>query len=94
MPTSGQPLLRPKPPGVLWEAVLSARKILADQRRQPPGPVVTEAREALLGALEEYAASLAAAGRPIPYLLGDELRVQRRTVRPRSRFGQDSSVNW
>jgi hypothetical protein len=81
MPTSVQLQSRANTPGALWEAVLRARRVLADQRLDPPGPFVTEAREGLLDALEEYAESLVAAGRPIPYLLRDELRIQQRTVR-------------
>jgi hypothetical protein len=81
MPTPVQPVIRPKPPGALWDAVLSARQVLEGQRRQPIGPGVTEARKALLRALEAYAASLAADGRPIPYSLRDQLCIQRRTLR-------------
>jgi hypothetical protein len=37
----------------------------------------TPARRALLGALEDYAAGLASAGRPIPYGMRDELAIHR-----------------
>ena len=82
MPTSVQFGSQPIAPGALWAAVLHARRVLADQRRQPAGPSVTAAREGLLDALEAYATSLVATGRPIPHLLQHELRIQRRTVRP------------
>jgi hypothetical protein len=38
----------------------------------------TPARWALLSALEEYAAGLASAGRPMPYRMRDELAIHRR----------------
>src|SRR5438105_3058198 len=82
MPTPVQFGSQMTDPGALWAAVLRARRVLADQRRQPAGRSVTAAREGLLDALEAYAASLVAAGRPIPHLLQHELRIQRRTVRP------------
>src|SRR6476619_258732 len=84
MPTPVQPLSRSNTPGALWEAVLLARRVLADQRRQPLDPLVTRSRDGLLDALEAYAARLVRTGRPIPYLLRDELRIQERTLRPLS----------
>lgn len=41
---------------------------------------VTTARAALLGALEAYAAGLAAVGQPLPYKLRDELFLHRQLV--------------
>jgi hypothetical protein len=82
MPTPVQPTSRPDTPRALWDAVLRARRVLDDRRREPPGPLLTGAREVLLDALEAYTASLEKAGRPIPYLLREELRIQQRTVRP------------
>jgi hypothetical protein len=84
MRTPVQPLSRSKTPSALWEAVVSARRVLADRRRLPPDPLLTPAREALLGALEGYAASLVRSGRPIPCILRDGLRIQERTLRPLS----------
>jgi hypothetical protein len=50
--------------------------------------VMTPAREALLAALEAYAAGLTTAGQPLPYRLRDELFLHRRlaqsSVRPGS----------
>src|SRR3954465_14562597 len=93
MQTPVQPLSRSNTPGALWEAVLSARRVLADRRRLPPDPLLTAARETLLGALEDYAASLVRSGRPIHYLLRDELRIQERTLRPLSRTEGRSSAS-
>jgi hypothetical protein len=82
MPTLVQPLFSSNTPGALWEAVLSARRVVVERRRLPFDPLLAGAREALLDALEAYAAGLVRSGRPIPYLLRDELRIQERTVRP------------
>jgi hypothetical protein len=82
MQTPVRPVSGSNTPGALWEAVLSARGVVADRRRLPPDPLLAGAREALLDALEAYAASLVRSGRPVPYVLRDELRIQERTLRP------------
>ena len=63
----------------LWNEVVRARTALASQRRLPIGNASSEARADLLSALEAYAVSLTDHGRPIPYTLRDELRLQRLT---------------
>ncbi len=63
----------------LWSEVVKARTALASQRRLPIGNASSVARADLLYALEAYAVSLTENGRPIPYALRDELRLQRLT---------------
>lgn len=71
-------------PAILWTEVVRAREALALQRQQPQGPSVPEARIELLYALEAYVESLEHLGRPIPYAIRDELRIQQLTC-PRDR---------
>lgn len=63
----------------LWDAVVSARATLAHERRLSQRSLELKARLALLDALEAYVASLDERGRPVPYALRDELRLQRLT---------------
>lgn len=93
MPTPGHPVvpliaaggtrLRGTPVA-LWDAVVRARVVLAHQRQLPQSWSVSLARTDLLSALEAYVESLDERGRPIPYAIRDELRLQRLTCRPRS----------
>jgi hypothetical protein len=85
----------------LWEAVLSARAVWAHERLLPQRGSEPNARLALLDALEAYVKSLDERGRPVPYALRDELRLQRLTcrssrhVRPmttREELGHEHSV--
>lgn len=71
-----QPMMAPR---LLWAAVLSARAALALQRQASPSPAMAAARSELLRALEAYVACLVARGRPVPYAMRDELRLQRLT---------------
>jgi hypothetical protein len=64
---------------VLWNQVIQAREAVAKQRHLPAGASGSDARMELLSALEAYVASLLSRGRPIPYVLRDELRLQRLT---------------
>lgn len=61
--------------GALLEDVIGARQDVAEQRGLRPNqkPDGLAARSKLLAALEAYAKALAAAGRPLPYRLRDEL---------------------
>lgn len=63
----------------LWDQVVEARGLVASQRHLPVDRSFVGARVELLVALEAYAASLASHGRPIPYALRDDLRLQRLT---------------
>lgn len=65
----------------LWEAVLSARAVWAQERHLPQRGLEPAARLALLDALEAYVKSLDERGHPVPYALRDELRLQRLTCR-------------
>jgi hypothetical protein len=68
-------------PTVLWEEVIRARAALADERQLTQGSAAA-ARAELLRALEAYVECLSARGRPIPYAMRDELRLQRLTCPP------------
>ena len=70
---------QPLDPLVLWHQVIRARGLVAQQRHQTLNRPITNARGELLAALEAYVSSLATRGRPIPYALRDELRLQRAT---------------
>ena len=72
-------------PTVLWEEVVRARAALADERQLTQGSAAAAARAELLRALEAYVESLSARGRPIPYAMRDELRLQRLTSPPERR---------
>lgn len=61
---------------VLWNTVVAARAVHAQQRQLPQTVSAMEARVGLLHALEAYAESLAERGWPIPYVIRDELRIQ------------------
>jgi hypothetical protein len=63
----------------LWEAVLRARAVWAQERHLPQRGSEPTARLALLDALEAYVKSLDERGHPVPYALRDELRLQRLT---------------
>ncbi len=64
---------------MLWNQVLQARELVAEQRHVPASGSGSDARMELLSALEAYVASLMSRRRPIPYALRDELRLQRAT---------------
>jgi hypothetical protein len=76
MPTPLQPTAHS---ATLWDTVVQARAEVARQRGLPPGGALVSARAALLHALEAYVESLTQMGRPTPYALRDELRLQRLT---------------
>ena len=63
----------------LWNRLVEARDTVTRQRHLPPGSSASLARGELLRALEAYVAGLASHGRPIPYALRDDLRLQRLT---------------
>lgn len=63
----------------LWHAVLSGRAAWARERHLPQTGVRTNARVALLDALESYVKTLDGRGHPVPYALRDELRLLRLT---------------
>jgi hypothetical protein len=66
-------------PLALWREVLRARRAVTRQRHLPVRGSFAIARGDLLSALEAYVASLVDHGRPVPYALRDELRLQRLT---------------
>lgn len=67
-------------PAALWQAVLTARVVLARRRCQPGGKVDHEASADLLDALEVYVESLETRRLPVPYVIRDELRIRRLTA--------------
>jgi hypothetical protein len=69
---------RRETPPELWDAVLNARAVWAEERRLPSQGSSCSARTELLRALEAYVRSLDRRGRPVPYALRDE-RCQRRS---------------
>lgn len=83
MSTPTQPAApeRPNEPMILWNKVLKARGVVSRQRHLPVSRSTAAARAELPSALEAYAASLTNHGRPIPYVLRDELRLKRLTQR-------------
>ena len=66
----------------LWDAVVRARSVVDRQRQLPQSSSTPMARVELLEALEAYVADLDAQGRPIPYAMRDELRLQQLTCPP------------
>ena len=79
---SPRPRLDPRPgetPASLWDAVLTARAALAQERHLHHKPAELTARTVLLEALEAYVRSLEERSHPIPYALRDELRLLRLT---------------
>jgi len=80
MPTPTQPAApsRTDEPTILWNEVVKARSVV-DAQRHLPIRSSSIARAQLLSALEAYAASLTNHGRPIPYVLRDELCLRRLT---------------
>lgn len=70
-------------PTVLWDAVLNARAVWAEERHLPSQGSGCNARSELLHALEAYVRSLDQRGRPVPYALRDELRLVRLTTSSR-----------
>ena len=85
LPVDISSMPRPDPrPGVvtpanLWDAVLTARAALVHERHLHQRPTELTARAVLLEALEAYVRSLEERSHPIPYVLRDELRLQRLT---------------
>jgi hypothetical protein len=81
MSTPTQPAApeRSENPTILWNKVLEARGVVTRERHLPLSRSASIARAQLLAALEAYAVSLTNHGRPIPYLLRDELRLKRLT---------------
>lgn len=67
-------------PTDLWDAVLDARAVWAEERHFPRRGTDCSARTELLHALEAYVRSLDQRGRPVPYALRDELRLVRLTA--------------
>lgn len=67
-------------PTALWDAVLNARAVWAEERHLPSQSSGCSARTELLHALEAYVLSLDQRGRPVPYALRDELRLVRLTA--------------
>jgi hypothetical protein len=64
-------------PAILWNKVVKARAVLAEQRHLPRSQSDWTARDELLSALEAYAANLTDHRRPIPRALRDELKIRR-----------------
>ena len=81
MSTSTQPSAprRAVEPTILWDKVVKARAVVAQQRHLPTSRTSSIARAELLSALEAYVESLTNQRRPIPYGLRDELRIRRLT---------------
>ena len=81
MSTSTQPSAprRAVEPTILWDEVVKARAVVAQQRHLPSSRTSSIARAELLSALEAYVKSLTNQRRPIPYGLRDELRIRRLT---------------
>jgi hypothetical protein len=73
------PAAAPDEPLLLWNRLVQARAAVAQQRHLAITGSGTSGRGELLSALEAYVASLVSRGRPIPYALRDELRLQRLT---------------
>jgi len=71
--------LRTVEPTILWDKVVKARAVVAQQRHLPSSRTSSIARAELLSALEAYVDSLTNRRRPIPYRLRDELRIRRLT---------------
>lgn len=65
----------------LWAEVVSARAAVAEQRHDPQHHPGTGPRAALILALEAYLGCIIQRGYPAPYLLVNELSVQRRVSR-------------
>jgi hypothetical protein len=76
-PLPARPVLTPRTPVDLWDAVVSARVALAEERVSPRAHQQLSARAALVDALEAYILSLSARGHPVPYALRDEVRLQK-----------------
>jgi hypothetical protein len=74
-------------PAILWDTVLRARTALTQERHLPTSGLLPTARLALVDALESYVESLDDRGYPVPYLLRDELRLQRLTSEPHRGVG-------
>lgn len=75
-------------PMLLWDAVLNARAVWAEERHHPCQGSAGCARSELLHALEAYVRSLNQRGRPVPYALRDELRLVRLTANSSSRLSR------
>lgn len=71
---------RRETPTELWDAVLNARAVWAEERHLPRQGPGCSARTGLLHALEAYVRSLDQRGRPVPYALRDQLRLVRLTA--------------
>ena len=69
-------------PAFLWQAVLSARADRAELRKHPVPGRDAVAQTGLLDALEGYVQSLQERGRPVPYVLRDELCIERSIHHP------------
>ncbi len=71
----------------LFDELVRARDIILAARRVPARNQVElrHARHDLVLALEAYTYALAAVGRPVPYALRDELRLQRGLDAPAGR---------
>jgi hypothetical protein len=84
-PEEHMPAQSPRPgstPAVLWQAVLSARADRAQLRKHPVPGRDAVAHTGLLDALEGYVQSLQERGRPVPYVLRDELCIERNIHHP------------
>jgi hypothetical protein len=73
------PRAAPAEPLLLWKRLVEARDVVNRQRHLAVPRAGPNARDEFLSALEAYVASLVSRGRPIPYALRDELRLQRLT---------------
>jgi hypothetical protein len=69
-------------PAGLWQAVLSARADRARLRKHAVSGRDAVAQTGLLDALEGYVQSLQERGRPVPYVLRDELSIERSIHHP------------
>jgi hypothetical protein len=70
---------KPAALGALYEDLLRARRVVLRSRQVPSRNrlELSNARHDLVVALEAYTHGLDSAGRPVPYALRDELRLQR-----------------
>lgn len=65
----------------LWADIVQARDDVAAERLQTRQHTEPSARVSLILALEAYLGTIAACGYPAPYLLTNELRLQRNALR-------------
>lgn len=80
--TASHPPSGPDPLAALFQEVIKARAAMTVARRAPLGTAsaLDVTRASLLLALEAYTAALAIRHLPVPYVIRDDLRIQRRIL--------------